>query len=53
METALESSALYTWHVQLTLADGTSITSPEGHFETALLDGLKGDYIAFAGYEKR
>lgn len=53
VETALESSALYTWRVQLTLADGTSITSPEGHFETALLDGLKGDYIAFAGYEKR
>ena len=37
VETALESSALYTWRVQLTLADGTSITSPEGHFETALL----------------
>jgi len=52
-EGRLESSSLYTWRVTLTLEDGTIITSPVGSFETALLDGLEGDYISYAKYEKR
>lgn len=52
-EGELKSSEQYTWRVTLSLADGSSITSPEGSFETALLDGPEGDFIAFAGYEKR
>lgn len=50
---ALTDSTLYTWRVCLELTDGTVITSPTATFETALFNGPKGEFIAFAGYEKR